>query len=128
MAGYGLFRPSIKEILLMIEAVLLYYDYLLTLPDEVDRLWHTGPQSWASIVFFLNRYLALVGHIPFVWNVYADPCKTGVGPIRSLTLRSWLIFLLPRPCKSLRALSLGSPSPLHTTRLVSLSSTSTMAH
>ena len=88
MAGYGSsFRPSVKGILLMIKVVLLYYDYLLTLPDEVDRLWHAGPRSWASIVFFINRYLALVGHVPFVWSVYADPCKTGVGPIRSLTLR-----------------------------------------
>jgi hypothetical protein len=71
----------------MIEAVLLYYDYFLTLSDEVDRFWHPGPHSWASIIFFANRYIALLGHLPFVWSVYADPCKTGVGPICWLTLR-----------------------------------------
>jgi hypothetical protein len=57
--------------------VLLYYDYFLTLSDEVDRFWHPGPHSWASIIFFANRYIALLGHLPFVWSVYADPCKTG---------------------------------------------------
>jgi hypothetical protein len=68
----------------MTEAVLLYYDYLLTLSDEVDRFWHRGPHSWASIIFFANRYIALLGHLPFVWSVYADPCKVGVGPIAGL--------------------------------------------
>ena len=84
MAGYGLFCPSVKGILLMIEAVLLYYDYLLTLSNEVDRLWHRRPHSWASIVFFANRYIALLGHVPFVYSVYADPCKMGVRPILHL--------------------------------------------
>jgi hypothetical protein len=87
MAGYGLSHPFVKDIPLMIEAVLLYYDYFLTLSDEVDRFWHPGPHSWASIIFFANRYIALLGHLPFVWSVYADPCKTGVGPICWLTLR-----------------------------------------
>jgi len=56
---------------------LLYYDYFLTLPKEIERFWHPGPYSWASIVFFANRYIALVGHVPFVYSVYADPCKIG---------------------------------------------------
>lgn len=64
----------------MIDAVLLYYDYFLTLPWEIDRFWHPGPHSWASIVFFANRYMALLGHVPFLYSVYA-PCKTVVGPI-----------------------------------------------
>ena len=92
MAGYGLFRPFVKRILLMIEAVLLYYDYLLTLPDEVDRLWHRRPYSWASIVFFANRYIALLGHVPFVYSVYADPCKMGVSPILRLLSAGDLFF------------------------------------
>lgn len=71
----------------MIETALLYYDYFLTLSDEVDRLWHRGPHSWLSIIFFANRYLALLGHIPFVYIIFMDPCKTGVGSICWLTLQ-----------------------------------------
>jgi len=69
----------------MIEAVILYYDYFLTFSREVDRFWHPGPHTWASIVFFANRYIALLGHVPFLYSAYADPCKTVVGPIRSLS-------------------------------------------
>ncbi|KAI9459150.1 hypothetical protein BJY52DRAFT_1186514 [Lactarius psammicola] len=60
---------------------ILYYDYFLTLSREVDGFWHPGPHTWASIVFFANRYIALLGHVPFLYIVYADPCKTVVGPI-----------------------------------------------
>ena len=81
-SAYRLFRPHAKGLLLMIEAVILYYDYFLTLSKEVDRFWHPGPHTWASIVFFANRYIALLGHVPFLYRVYGDPCKVMVGPIR----------------------------------------------
>ena len=110
----------------MIEAVLLYYDYLLTLPDEVDRFWRRGPYSWATIVFFANRYMALLGHVPFVYNVYADPCKTGVGPILCFLSDNDSFFYFQRKCEFLCAMFLSSSS--HTTRLDSLLLTSTMAH
>ena len=80
LSGYGLFRPYVNGILLMIDAVVLYYDYFLTLSREVDCFWHPGPHSWASIVFFANRYIALLGHVPLLYSAYA-PCKTVVGPI-----------------------------------------------
>jgi len=74
--------------------VLLYYDYFLTLSDEVDRFWHRGPHSWGSIIFFANRYLALRGHLPFVVSVYIDPCKIGnIQPILNKS-HGALIFLL----------------------------------
>ncbi|KAH9010030.1 hypothetical protein EDB84DRAFT_1681484 [Lactarius hengduanensis] len=82
---YRLFRLYTKGILLMIGAVILYYDYFLTLSKEVGRFWHPGPHTWASIIFFANRYIALLGHVPFLYIVYADPCKTVVGPIRLLS-------------------------------------------
>jgi hypothetical protein len=83
-SAYRLFRPHAKGILLMIEAVILYYDYFLTLSWEVDRFWHPRPHTWASIVFFANRYIALLGHVPFLYRVYGDPCKVVVGLIRLL--------------------------------------------
>ncbi|KAI9432956.1 hypothetical protein H4582DRAFT_1018439 [Lactarius indigo] len=56
--------------------LILYYDYFLTLSKEIDRFWHPRPHTWASIIFFANRYIALLGHVPFLYIVYADPCKT----------------------------------------------------
>ncbi|KAI0305348.1 hypothetical protein B0F90DRAFT_1815575 [Multifurca ochricompacta] len=48
----------IKEIVLTVRTGLLYYDYFLTLPAEVDRFWRTGSYTWASAVFLANRYAA----------------------------------------------------------------------
>ncbi|EIN09103.1 hypothetical protein PUNSTDRAFT_134272 [Punctularia strigosozonata HHB-11173 SS5] len=36
---------------------ILFYDYTLTFSTEFDRYWTKGA-SWASILFFLNRYLS----------------------------------------------------------------------
>ena len=38
--------------------VILYYDYLLTLPDEITFFWRRKCSS-VSILFFLNRYLPM---------------------------------------------------------------------
>ncbi|KAG6890501.1 hypothetical protein C0995_007700 [Termitomyces sp. Mi166 len=45
---------------------LLYYDYALTLPAEVDRFWSTRLLSWTSAFFYLNRYLSIFGHVPAI--------------------------------------------------------------
>lgn len=44
----------------------LYYDYTLTIADEVKFFWKTASFSWASVLFVLNRYLGLFGHIPVI--------------------------------------------------------------
>ncbi|KAI0042599.1 hypothetical protein FA95DRAFT_1499876, partial [Auriscalpium vulgare] len=41
---------------------LLYYDYFLTLPQEVACIW-PRPLARPSILFFLNRYVAFIGNI-----------------------------------------------------------------
>ncbi|KAI9508242.1 hypothetical protein F5148DRAFT_932007 [Russula earlei] len=56
--------------------VILFYDYLLTLSMEVDRYWRAGSHTWASTLFLVLRYGALIGHVPLFYNVFADPCKT----------------------------------------------------
>lgn len=50
--------------------MILYYDFLLTFDDEVRFFWH---RKWNSvtILFFLNRYLPLVGHVPGIVKVLA---------------------------------------------------------
>ncbi|KAG6873264.1 hypothetical protein C0995_001038 [Termitomyces sp. Mi166 len=47
-------------------AALLYYDYALTLPYEIDRFWSTRSLSWTSTFFYLNRYLSVFGHVPAI--------------------------------------------------------------
>ncbi|KAF8055681.1 hypothetical protein FPV67DRAFT_804090 [Lyophyllum atratum] len=56
---------------LFIFLVILYYDYTLTLPAEVQRFW-SSPLSWAPSFFYVNRYLALFGHIPVMIQYYWD--------------------------------------------------------
>ncbi len=49
--------------------VVLYYDFLLTFPFEVERYW-AGGRSWASCCFFANRYMAVLGHLPVVYEFF----------------------------------------------------------
>ncbi|KAF9534349.1 hypothetical protein CPB83DRAFT_844092 [Crepidotus variabilis] len=45
--------------------LLLYYDYALTFSDEVERFWIPKRRiTIASALFYTNRYLSLLGHLP----------------------------------------------------------------
>ena len=44
---------------------ILYYDYLLTFGDEVRFFWRRRPGS-VTILFFVNRYLSIVGNVPVI--------------------------------------------------------------
>ncbi|KAJ7269090.1 hypothetical protein C8J57DRAFT_1181211 [Mycena rebaudengoi] len=61
---------------------LLFYDYFLTFEWEVSRYWARLNLSWATILFFLNRYGTLLGNIPVViqyfWTTPSTPEKTAV--------------------------------------------------
>ncbi|KAJ3755719.1 hypothetical protein EV360DRAFT_85633 [Lentinula raphanica] len=46
--------------------VILVYDYLLTLDLEIERFWKRDTKRLASVLFFVNRYLSLVGNIPLM--------------------------------------------------------------
>ncbi len=59
--------------------VILYYDYFITLPSEIDRFWRTGSHSWASILFLANRYVALLGHLPLFYDILTPACKAEAG-------------------------------------------------
>lgn len=50
-------------------SVILYYDHALTLPMEIQRFWMRG-FTWATMFFFINRYLAFLGHIPVIIQVF----------------------------------------------------------
>ena len=63
--------------------VILYYDHALTLHEEIQRYWIRAPLTWATFFFFLNRYLAFLGHIPIImdifWNISNLPRKATVS-------------------------------------------------
>lgn len=51
-------------------SVLLWYDYLLTIPDEIEYFW-MREKSFVAKVFLGTRYLCLFGNIPFAVESYA---------------------------------------------------------
>ncbi|KAG6917416.1 hypothetical protein DXG01_002685 [Tephrocybe rancida] len=74
---------------------ILYYDYALTLPAEIDRFWSTRTISWVSGFYYLNRYLTLFGHIPAMVHYYS----TFEGPSMAqaivgilLTMRTYALY------------------------------------
>ncbi|KAI0249766.1 hypothetical protein BJV78DRAFT_1155583 [Lactifluus subvellereus] len=75
------FRSRAEEIVLIFDTAILYYDYVLTFPAEVDRFWRPRSHTWASTVFLTLRYVALLGHVPLFFRVFEDPCAT--SPIYS---------------------------------------------
>ncbi|KAM5538840.1 hypothetical protein V8D89_007562 [Ganoderma adspersum] len=58
---------------------ILYFDFFLTLPAEVDRYWTGNGYSWASLLFFMNRYMSVFCHIPiiyeFFWSMPESRCR-----------------------------------------------------
>ncbi|RPD60831.1 hypothetical protein L227DRAFT_85243 [Lentinus tigrinus ALCF2SS1-6] len=113
---------------------MLYYDFLLTLPLEVERYW-TGGRSWASVFFFVNRYMAVLCHLPVVYEFFGNMPEegfliwgsVGVGGCSALLmLRTYalynrnrrVVYVLSAICAVGGAISVwailsvrGSPSP-----------------
>ena len=66
--------------------VLLYYDYVLTLPREIQFLWPPhNEQGWFTLAFFINRYIPIIGVLPIAVS-YLVPVNTTVRP-SSLTFQ-----------------------------------------
>lgn len=46
--------------------VILFYDYFITLDLEVERFWKRNSRGLGAILFYINRYLSLLGNIPII--------------------------------------------------------------
>lgn len=91
--------------------VILYYDYFLSLPGEIAGYWCAGSHTWASIVFLVVRYAAVLGHLPVLFLMFQDPCKTEVRLKFSLAsgtlsfslllafVSTYVLHLCPRRCR-----------------------------
>ena len=64
-AGLSLRSPFIYLLIdaLWIVTVLLYYDFLLTLPDEVTHFWRPR-KNLVKVLFLLLRYFSIFAHLP----------------------------------------------------------------
>lgn len=56
----------------MITTAILYFDYLVTLPDEIRRIWFSR-FTGATVLFLLNRYVPIIGYIPILLSMVAPP-------------------------------------------------------
>nr|GAT48528.1 predicted protein [Mycena chlorophos] len=85
------YQIAVSRYLVFSPFVVLIYDHLLTLDDEVARYWPrrrrdgSGEQdnrlTFGSVLFFLNRYTALLGTIPVLAEFLLstdDPAKHSV--------------------------------------------------
>lgn len=66
----------------MAAAAILFYDYFLTLGDEVQYAWK-GKKSWVFVVFILNRYLSVIHVVWFAvvnhsWAYTQEMCNKTV--------------------------------------------------
>ena len=71
---------------------MLYYDFALTFGMEVERFWGRR-LTLVSCVFFLNRYIALAGHIPVFWEFFGHSLSLSVRvACTCLCLRVLILF------------------------------------
>ena len=58
---------------------ILVFDYFLTLRGEIDGFWCAGSHTWASTVFLVNRYVAVLGHLPLFYIIFGSSCNSKVS-------------------------------------------------
>ncbi|PSR72992.1 hypothetical protein PHLCEN_2v11096 [Hermanssonia centrifuga] len=58
-----------------VSAAILYYDYVVTLPDEMRLFWSRKDTSRAAALFYTCRYAPLIGHLPIIYAAFTtlDP-------------------------------------------------------
>ncbi|KAH9980687.1 hypothetical protein BJV74DRAFT_96316 [Russula compacta] len=70
----------INSLISISASAMLYYEYLLTLPREIQFLWPPNNKlGWFTFACLLNRYLPVLGHIPklasYSMTVSVDVCE-----------------------------------------------------
>lgn len=75
LAQYGSYVACAPIILITAcHQALLYYDYALTLGRECSLFWSSNSfKRWGSILFFLNRYCGVIGHVPIFVEIFIRP-------------------------------------------------------
>jgi len=61
---------NLNYYLALVGFTVLCYDYVLTLGMEMSRFWSPLQFSWGTVIFLLNRYVALFGHVPVMVEIF----------------------------------------------------------
>jgi len=61
-----LVQVQLIDYLELVSFVILFYDYFLTLDLEVECFWGWSAKGFATLLFYVNRYLSLLGNIPII--------------------------------------------------------------
>ncbi|TCD60505.1 hypothetical protein EIP91_009951 [Steccherinum ochraceum] len=111
-AADDVYATYVNQYLVVSALALLYWDYFLTLSDEIKLYWgkqHKFFKSSVSILFFLNRYVALFAHVPVAFEFFVKAPQhlyvaaatltiTFLAAIRTYALyhrkRAMLVFLV----------------------------------
>ncbi|KAL5514378.1 hypothetical protein ACEPAG_2466 [Sanghuangporus baumii] len=73
---------NVNYYLSLIAFAILYYDYLLTFGDEVRFFWRRRKANSVTILFFLNRYLSILGIIPVVLQSFRSWSDKGCDALQ----------------------------------------------
>ncbi|KAI0260291.1 hypothetical protein BC834DRAFT_552939 [Gloeopeniophorella convolvens] len=83
---------NINAILTLFPVAILYYDYLLTISREICFVWPpVNKLGWVTTIYFLNRYLSMLGHAPVVFSYFIKGNLELYVAYMSLRSRQWLI-------------------------------------
>ncbi|OCH91655.1 hypothetical protein OBBRIDRAFT_872046 [Obba rivulosa] len=74
----------------VVPIAILCYDYCLTFATEMESFW-SRKISWASVLFFLNRYVSLLGTIPTVLEFFESPSNNCYALIVQVIVAALLI-------------------------------------
>ncbi|KAH9954778.1 hypothetical protein BC827DRAFT_927016 [Russula dissimulans] len=85
----------INSVITITAAVILYYDYILTLHREIRFLWPPhNKQGWFTIACLLNRYIPVLGYLPLVVS-YFIKLDFPVRPCTNLHVyHQWFVMTL----------------------------------
>ncbi|KAJ3834064.1 hypothetical protein F5878DRAFT_376298 [Lentinula raphanica] len=62
----------------------LYWDHIITFPDELQYLW-TRSMGWSTALFFFNRYFATLGNIVVTVSLFSSGLTESLSAIPSVS-------------------------------------------
>ncbi|KAJ7129081.1 hypothetical protein C8R46DRAFT_1143742 [Mycena filopes] len=74
------FELNVNAYLSLAAFTILFYDYLLTVDREIIAYWG-AVRTWATSLFFVNRYVSIAAGIPVIVEYYwttDDPAKVAI--------------------------------------------------
>jgi len=76
--GADLGSTNFNYYVTLVSITVLVYDFFLTFPLEVERFWFVRRLNWAIFLFYINRYLIILGYVPILIETFwvtNDPAK-----------------------------------------------------